>query len=281
MTRLRIATRGSELARAQTEIVTSKLTDLGIESQIVVVETTGDRDRTSSVTALTETGAFVRSVQESVLSGEADLAVHSHKDLPVVGPDGLIGVVVDRGEPWDVLCGSTLDELPEGAKVGTGSPRRGVQLRQLRSDLDVVDIRGNVPTRLRAVERGDLDAVVLAEAGLTRLSLDDHISERFGVDQMVPAPAQASILVEARPEHAELLSKIENVGVSQAVTAERELLAITGAGCRSALGAWGVNTPDGVALTAFVSDADGSRRTTAVGSDAAEKVRIGLGLDRV
>lgn len=283
MSRLRIATRGSDLARAQTSIVVGKLAALDIDADLVIVETTGDRDRTSSVATLTETGAFVRSVQHTVLKGDADLAVHSHKDLPVVGPDGLIGAVVDRAEPWDVICGSTLQDLPDGATVGTGSPRRTAQLRQLRPDLEVVGIRGNVPTRLAAIEEGRVDAVVLAEAGLTRLGLGAHIAERFGVDQMVPAPAQGSILVEGRdePQIGDLFGNITNGGIAPGVAAERELLRITGAGCRSALGAWGRVTPDGVILTAFVEDDDGPRRATESGADpraAAEAVRTRLGL---
>lgn len=286
---IRVATRGSELARAQTKIVTDKLADLGMESDVVVVETTGDIDTTTPVTSLTETGAFVRSVQQAVLDDMADLTVHSHKDLPTTGPSGLAGVVVDRGEPWDVLCfdtrfhdpalwnrmsGPTLEDLPEGAVVGTGSPRRSTQLQLLRPDLRVIGIRGNVPTRLKAVEEGKVAAVVLAEAGIARLELTERVGIRFGPEEMTPAPAQGSILVEARPEHRDLLSQIENVGVSPGVTAERELLLITGAGCRSSLGAWGRTTPDGTVLTAFVSDDDGPRRVTVTGDDPEEAARM-------
>ncbi|MGH8944778.1 MAG: hydroxymethylbilane synthase, partial [Acidimicrobiia bacterium] len=200
MSDLRIATRRSRLALAQAAEVTRQLAEAhpGLEVSLVEVTTSGDRDRTSPVATLTEVGAFVRAIQETVLEGKADLAVHSCKDLPVDGPAELAAFYPGREVPWDVLCGSDLASLPSGARVGTGSPRRSAQLQALRPDVEVSDIRGNVDTRLEKVHAGDYDAVVLAEAGLRRLGRKHEIGHRFTLDEMVPAPGQAALAVQAR-----------------------------------------------------------------------------------
>src|SRR5665811_425762 len=137
MSELRLATRRSPLALAQANLVATMLADQGVTTTLVPIVSTGDRDRVSPVTTLTEVGAFVRAIQEAVLDGRADVAVHSGKDLPVVGPDNLVGFYPERAAPWDVLCGATLDELVAGDIVGTGSPRRSAQLRQLRPDIEI------------------------------------------------------------------------------------------------------------------------------------------------
>lgn len=260
---VRIATRGSDLALAQTRWVAERLETSwpGLTTEIVEISTTGDIDRTSPVAALTEMGAFVRSVQHAVLEGRADLAVHSCKDLPVAGPEGLGQWYPQRAEPWDVLCGATLDGLGDGARVGTGSPRRTAQLEAMRPDLRVVPIRGNVGTRLSLIG-SEVDAVVLAEAGLRRLGLADAIDHRFGLDEMVPAPAQAAICVEAMEgsEAARLVGLIDDAGVRREIEAERLLLAETGAGCRSALGGLAEVARGGFRMTSFVRDDAGARR---------------------
>lgn len=260
---VRIATRGSDLALAQTRWVAERLETSwpGLTTEIVEISTTGDIDRTSPVAALTEMGAFVRSVQHAVLDGRADLAVHSCKDLPVAGPEGLGQWYPQRAEPWDVLCGATLDGLGDGARVGTGSPRRTAQLEAMRPDLRVVPIRGNVGTRLSLIG-SEVDAVVLAEAGLQRLGLADAIDHRFGLDEMVPAPAQAAICVEAMEgsEAARLVGLIDDAGVRREIEAERLLLAETGAGCRSALGGLAEVARGGFRMTSFVRDDAGARR---------------------
>lgn len=285
MTELRIATRGSALARAQASWVAAALETAhpGLRTRLVVVSTVGDRDRVTPVTALTETGAFVRSVQEAVLAGRADLAVHSCKDLPVVAPSGLAIWYPVRGAPWDVLVGSTLGGLDTGAVVGTGSPRRAAQLRLLRPELDIRGIRGNVDTRLAAVEQGKIPAVVLAEAGLTRLGRTEAIGHRFGLEHMVPAPGQGILAVEAPTggRAADLLGVLDDEPTRLAAETERRLLAMTGAGCRSALGAYAEHRPDGVRLTAFVDDEQGPRRTQVEASgpeQAAKLAAEGLGL---
>ncbi len=270
MTTVRIATRRSALALGQARLIASMLQaespDLTVE--LVEVATTGDLDRSSPVAMLTEVGAFVRAVQQAVLDGRADLAVHSCKDLPVAGPEELARVYPDRIAPWDVLCGAPLDDLREGAVVGTGSPRRRSQLLALRPDLEVREIRGNVDTRLRAVEDGTYDAVVLAEAGLLRLGRSNAISQRFSLDEMVPAPAQAALAVEVLADgpQAGLVAAIDDPETRSTVEAERELLARTGAGCRSALGALArVTDCGGMTMVGFVEDDDGPRRGAVAG----------------
>jgi hydroxymethylbilane synthase len=265
MIEVRIATRASRLAMAQAGLVARLLTeaDPRIMATLVEVATTGDIDRTSPVATLTEVGAFVRAVQQRVLEGAADVAVHSCKDLPVSGPDGLETYYPARGMPWDVLCGMELGNLPPGATVGTGSPRRSAQLQILRPDVEVIDIRGNVDTRLSKVEAGEVDAVVLAEAGLQRSGLIDQVSTRFSVDQMVPAPAQGALAVEvvAGSEFAHLVAEIDHAPTRSAVEAERLLLEVTGAGCRAALGALAQPSADGMRLWGFVADEGGPRRS--------------------
>lgn len=274
MADLRLATRRSSLALAQAEIVAKALAASGISASIVPVSTSGDRDRSSPVAALTEVGAFVRGVQEAVLDGRADVAVHSCKDLPVGGPSGMVSFYPERGAGGDVMCGARPQDLPTSARVGTGSPRRSAQLRALRPDLEVTGIRGNVETRLRKVASGEVVAVVLAEAGLTRLGLTEEIRHRFDVTEMVPAPAQGAIAVQAQGRSdwvLEALGTIDHLPTRRAVEAERELLARTGAGCRSALGAYAEAEGGGLLMWGFVEDTRGPRwaRVEAETSEAA------------
>jgi hydroxymethylbilane synthase len=277
MADLRLATRGSSLAMAQTRWVADALTahHPGLEIETVVVTTSGDIDRSTPVTHLTELGAFVRAVQDAVLDGRADAAVHSCKDLPVAGPDGVDAVYPVRESPWDVLCGASLTDLPAGARVGTGSPRRSAQLALLRPDLRIDDIRGNVDTRLGKVAAGGYDAVVLADAGLRRLGRPDASHHRFPLDEMVPAPAQGALAVEfatgndeRRTRAADLLAVLDDPTTRRAVTAERSVLALTHLGCRGALGAYAEPGPgDLIRLTGFVDDGTGPRRATVEGRD--------------
>lgn len=277
MPEVRIATRRSLLALAQARLVAGALADLdpSVGVRLVEVTTSGDLDRTSPVTALTETGAFVRAVQDAVLKGEADAAVHSCKDMPVAGPEGLRSFFPERAAPWDVLCGSSLEDLDEGARVGTGSPRRTAQLKALRPDLDVIAVRGNVDTRLSKVDKGEFDAVVLAEAGLERLGRTDSIGHRFTLQEMVPAPAQAALAVEVLEDgpHTELFRGLDDLATRRAVEAERALLAQTGAGCRSALGAYGSVHGEDISMTGFVDDVDGPRRGAISGASPEEAAR--------
>lgn len=275
MPELRIATRRSPLALAQARLVAEALRAADPDTEVTLLEvvTAGDRDRSSPVAALGEVGAFVREVQRAVLDRRADVAVHSAKDLPVAGPDGLVTFHPARADARDALAGAELASLPPGARVGTGSPRRAAQLRLLRPDLEVVPVRGNVDTRLRKVAAGELDAAVLAVAGLSRLGRTDAVSEVLDVERMVPAPAQGALALEARVDDAgavDLLAAIEDPLTRVAVTAERAVLAITGAGCHGAIGAHAVVGEGALVLTGFLEDGAGPRRAVVEGADPHE-----------
>jgi hydroxymethylbilane synthase len=270
MNEVRIATRGSALAVAQARLVASLLLakDPSMSVRLVEVPTAGDRDQQTPVSELTEVGAFVRAVQRAVLDEAADLAVHSLKDLPVVGSIDLeLSAVPERASALDVLVGSTLGGLPPGGLVGTGSPRRAAQLVDLRPDLRTIELRGNVGTRLDKVASGEVDGAVLAEAGLDRLGRAGVIAQRLDPAKMVPAPGQGALAVEARvgSRFAGLAAVIDDVDTRVLVTAERLLLAETGAGCRSALGAHATWDGDQIRLSAFVADAGGRRRSVSFG----------------
>jgi hydroxymethylbilane synthase len=286
MNEVRIATRGSALAVAQARLVGELLLakDPSMSVKLVEVSTAGDRDQEAPVADLTEVGAFVRGVQQAVLDGAADIAVHSLKDLPVAGPAELeIAAVPKRASALDVLVGSTLGGLPPGGLVGTGSPRRAAQLVDLRPDLRTIELRGNIDTRLEKVARGEVDGAVLAEAGLDRLGRSGVIVQRLAPDQMVPAPGQGALAVEARvgSRFAELAALIDDAETRVLVTAERRLLEETGAGCRSALGALATWHGDQIGFKAFVADAGGRRRSFTLGSTpesvvAAARTELGL-----
>ncbi len=271
MNEVRIATRRSALALAQANRIAELLRafDPGLSVLMVEVTTSGDRDQEGAIADLIEVGAFVRSVQEAVIDGTADLGVHSMKDLPVSGPEELVlASVPERISALDVLVGSTLDELPPGGLVGTGSPRRVAQLLELRPDLRTTELRGNIDTRLRKVANGEVAAAVLAEAGLHRLGKGGLIAQRLDLNQMVPAPGQGALAVEARigSDFAELAARIDDESLRVLLMAERLLLAETGAGCRSALGAHATWNEDRIRLDAFVADDGGRRRTVAFGA---------------
>lgn len=271
MTEVRIATRRSALALAQAARVADMLSaiDPDLAVRLIEVSTAGDHDQTRGIAELTELGAFVRAVQGAVIAGRADLAVHSLKDLPILGPDELeLAAVPERGSPYDVLVGSTLDGLPVGGIVGTGSPRRVAQLTELRPDLRTVELRGNVDTRLGKVEAGEVDAALLAEAGLERLGKSGLIGQRFDVTEIVPAPGQGVLAVEVRAgsEAAELVHAIDDSSLRTLVATERLLLVETGAGCRSALGALASWEGERIRLNAFVADKRGKRKAVTFGN---------------
>ncbi|MGF1665616.1 MAG: hydroxymethylbilane synthase [Acidimicrobiia bacterium] len=285
MNTIRIATRASQLALVQARWVGAALqaSHPGLGVELVEVTTTGDLDRTSPVATLTEVGAFVRSVQQAVLDGRADLAVHSCKDMPVHGPDGLRLLFPLRATPWDVMCGSTVAALTAGARVGTGSPRRSAQLALLRPDIVIDEIRGNVDTRLAKVTSGEYDAIVLAEAGLIRIGRTDAIAQHLSVEDMVPAPAQGALAVEV-PEGgpAEAIAALlDHAATRRAVETERLVLERTGAGCRSALGVYAEAGDTTIRVHGFAADHHGSRSARAEGPDpegAATAVIRGLSL---
>jgi hydroxymethylbilane synthase len=258
MTRARrVATRGSALARRQAQLVVDRLEG---PADLVIVSTQGDRDTTSTIHALGGTGVFVKEIQEAVRRGDADLAVHSAKDLPATTPDGLVlAAVPERADPRDALVGRALADLPTGAHIGTGSVRRRAQLAGLRPDLTFGELRGNVPTRLEKAAR--FDAVVLAAAALDRLDLADHIAERLAPATMLPQVGQGALAVECRADDNETrtaLAAIDDPGAHGELLAERAFLAALGGGCNLPCGALARRTPGGVlVLDALLASLDG------------------------
>src|SRR5699024_824145 len=249
---IRVGTRASNLAQTQTGTVVDALAETGLAVQTVPMTSDGDRTR-ASLASLGGTGVFAANLRRALLAGECDAVVHSLKDLPTTPHPGLrIAATPAREDPRDALCardGLTLATLPEGARVGTGSPRRAAQLRTRRPDLQVSDIRGNVETRLGFVTSGELDAVVLAAAGLHRVDRAEAITEYLDLADWPTAPGQGVLAVEVREEedHADLLTALEQVhdpAAWAAVTAERAVLAALEAGCAAPVAAHGtVGTP--------------------------------------
>ncbi len=254
---LRVATRGSELARWQAARVAALL---GVDVELVIVTTSGDTRTDVPIHAVGGTGIFVKEVQQAVLDGRADLAVHSAKDLPASGaPDGIVLIAVpERADPRDVLVGSTLAGLGAGARVGTGSVRRRAQLAALRPDLTFAELRGNVPTR---VERAaDFDAIVVAAAALHRLGLDHRAAEYLEPSVMLPQVGQGALAVECRTdddETRERLTAIDDLPAHAAVGAERAFLAQLGGGCDLPVGALATIDDGEIVVEALLASPDG------------------------
>ena len=275
MTALRIGTRRSALAMAQSGgVAATVLAVLGREVELVEITTEGDRSA-EAIATIGGTGVFVTALRDALLAGEVDLAVHSFKDLPTAAADGLVvAAVPPRADPRDVLCcpaGLTLGELPSGSRVGTGSPRRAAKLLAMGLGLDVVGIRGIVDTRLKKAIDGEVDAVVLARAGLARLDRLDAVTEVLDPLQMLPAPAQGALAVECRADDAELIAALATLDdpTSRArVEAERALLAALEAGCTAPVAALADDADDELYLRAAVCAPDGSDvlRRSAVGA---------------
>ena len=252
----RIATRRSPLARAQAELVADLLTaaNPGLRIELVLVDTAGDLDRSRPIEMLGERGVFSRGVQAALLTGRADIAVHSYKDLPTEPLAGLgIAAIPVRADPRDALVsgsGKGLADLSEGAAVGTGSARRSAQVQAARPDLIVHPLRGNVGTRVGRVKAGQLDAAVLAVAGLVRAGLAGDIAEILEPPEFLPAPAQGALAVEVRadrPDLRQLVERIDDATSRAASTAERAFLRDLRGGCNVAAGA--LATLDGADLT--------------------------------
>jgi hydroxymethylbilane synthase len=270
---VRIGTRGSPLARWQAGWVADRLRELypGLDVSLVEIKTQGDRDRNTPLAQIGGLGLFTKEIQRALLDGAVEVAVHSLKDLPTRGPDELtLGAVPEREDLADALIAPrfrTLDALPDGAKVGTGSLRRRAQLLHLRPDLEVVGVRGNVETRLNQALGGELDAVVLAEAGLRRLGLERRVTERLGPPRFLPAVGQGALGVECRADDKAtraLLAPLDHPPTRRAVLAERRALAELEGGCMIPLGAWGRDLDDGrLALDVAVFDPDGRARAFA------------------
>ena len=269
---LRAATRGSRLARAQTDLVIELL---GIEVQTIVVDTVGDRRTDVPIWELGGRGVFAKEVQAAVLDGRADFAVHSAKDLPSTTPDGLtIAAVPERADARDALVGQRFDSLPPGARIGTGSVRRRAQLAWLRPDLTFAGLRGNMDTRLS--KAGDFAAIVVATAALDRLGRTPEITDVLPPGLLVPQVGQGALAVECRAGDGatrEVLAAIEHAPSRRAVDAERAWLHEVGGGCDLPVGAYAtVSADDRVTLTAMIGTSDGRvvLRDTDWGDDPVE-----------
>ena len=244
---IRIGTRGSRLARWQAEWVAKRLRELSSELSIELVEikTLGDRDRNSPLAAIGGAGLFTKEIQRAVADSSVDVAVHSLKDLPTQGIDELLLAAVPvREDVADALISPqfrTVDGLPQGASVGTSSPRRRAQLLLIRPDLQVVSLRGNVETRLKHAFDGRLDAILLAWAGLHRLGLDQHVTQRLNPSEFLPAVGQGALGIECRrddPATRVLLERLDDPVTRRAVIAERATLAALQGGCNLPMAAW-------------------------------------------
>ncbi len=262
--RLRIGARASALARWQAEWVRAQLAEQGVAAELVLVRTTGDRDAQTPLRALGSKGIFIKELEDALLEGRVDLAVHSMKDVPTELPAGLlIPAILRRDDVRDALvsrAGMAFEDLAPGARVGTGSLRRQAQLRHYRGDLEMRDIRGNVETRLAKLDRGDYDAIVLAKAGLDRLGFGERISETLHTDICLPAAGQGAIGIEARAGDEEvlrMLAPMNHIETRIAVDAERAVLAAIEGGCQVPAGIWARIEAREFVIEACVLSADG------------------------
>jgi hydroxymethylbilane synthase len=253
-----IASRGSQLALWQARWVESQLKAAGHECRIEIIKTTGDKITDVPLAKVGTKGLFTKEIEEALLDGRAQLAVHSLKDLPTELPEGLVlAGVPEREDPRDAVIGKTLSELPLGAKVGTSSLRRSAQLRKLRPDLVVESIRGNLDTRLRKLDEGQYDAILLAAAGMKRLGWADRIAEILPPELMCPAVGQGALAIETR-EGFRLPRVLDHAPTHTAVLAERGLLGALGGGCQVPIGAYATVANGRVRLLGLVAAPDGS-----------------------
>ena len=275
--KIRIGTRGSKLARWQAHWVADELTKLGVETEIIFLKTLGDV-KSGPIGNVGTQGVFTKEIQRALLENQVDLAVHSLKDLPTEETEGLaLACVPPREQCGDALIAGdykSLDELPEGAVIATGSARRKSQLKSYRSDFEVRDLRGNVDTRLQKLQEDDsLHAIILAEAGLRRLGLEEHISQVLAKSIMLPAVGQGALGLETREDDAptrEALAPMNDLVTHQAVLAERALLRTLRGGCIAPIGAWARQDNGSLKLDGVVLSADGTQKVSASASADAE-----------
>jgi hydroxymethylbilane synthase len=252
---LTIGSRGSQLALWQARFIAGQLADRGVETRIEIIKTTGDHLQTASLVQAGGKGLFTKEIEEALLAGQIDLAVHSLKDLPTESPDGLtIAAIPTRANPFDAIAGCRLADLRQNSLVGTSSPRRSAQLTVLRPDLKIEPIRGNVDTRLKKLHAGEFDAILLAAAGLQRLGLETEIAEIFTVEQICPAPGQGALGLQTRVqgEARSICGRLNDEPTSRAVRAERAVLAGLGGGCQLPVGAYAVVEGDVLTVNAVV-----------------------------
>jgi hydroxymethylbilane synthase len=278
-TTLTIGSRGSALALWQAHHVADLLGALGVPTRIETIKTTGDHLQAASLAQMGGKGLFTKEIEDALLAHEIDIAVHSLKDLPTESPGGLaIAAIPERSDPHDALLGFTLDSLPGGARVGTGSLRRVAQLLALRPDLRIEPIRGNVDTRVRKLKEGQYEAIVLAAAGLKRLGMASEITEILSPEQICPAPGQGALAIQTRESGPAryICEALTHHATEKAVQCERRVLASLGGGCQLPIGAYAVAAGNEIRILAAVISPDGKRviRRKATG-DISEPERLG------
>ena len=291
MKALRIGTRGSALALWQAKSIAEALRETGVESELVIIKTSGDKFQQTSFSQMGTKGVFIKELEDALFDLRVDLAVHSMKDMPTEMPDGLtIAAVCARADVRDALLsfpGATLESLPKGARVGTSSLRRQSQLLHARNDLQMLELRGNVDTRIAKLKREEYDAIVLAKAGLDRLGLSANISQVLPHDVSLPAAGQGAIGIESRrDDEATLraLAPLNHADTRAGVAAERAALAGLEGGCQVSIGAWGRVENGNLTLDVAVLSPDGAQRiwetesgvpgdAEAIGARVARKLR--------
>jgi hydroxymethylbilane synthase len=278
---LRIGTRGSALALWQANSISAALQKVaGVESELVIIKTSGDKFQQTSFAQMGTKGVFIKELEDALFDQRIDLAVHSMKDVPTEMPDGLgIAAICKRHDVRDALlssAGASLVNLPRGARLGTSSLRRQSQLAHVRSDLKMMEIRGNVDTRIEKLKRGDYDAIVLAKAGLDRLGLSANITEVLSTEICLPAAGQGAIGIEVRLEDSETIkavAQLNDVESHAGVTAERAALAGLEGGCQVSIGAWGRMEAGRFILDVAVLSSDGAKRISERGEGKQENAR--------
>jgi hydroxymethylbilane synthase len=262
---IRVGSRGSRLALTQAELAAARLRAPGIEIALVPITTAGDRDRTRPVGEIGARGVFVKELEEALLDGRIDVAVHSAKDMTSTDTEGLaVGAYLEREDPRDALCGAA--ELRPGMRIGTASVRRRAQLLAIEPSLSIEPMRGNIDTRLRKRGERGLDAIVLAACGLERLSLQSEIGLRFDPDVIVPEAGQGALALQVRAREAHLVAAADHPETRRRVEAERGCVALIGGGCLAPVAAH----HDGEKLTALVAAEDGSWLERRTGDDPRE-----------
>ncbi|HEX7285323.1 MAG TPA: hydroxymethylbilane synthase [Candidatus Angelobacter sp.] len=276
MANLRIGSRGSQLALWQANHVAALLREQGHTVEIEIIKTTGDKILDVALAKVGTKGMFTKEIEEALAERRVDLAVHSLKDVPTeLQPEFVLAAIMKREDPRDAFISvkySALGELPQGAKVGTSSLRRQCQLKAVRPDLEIFPLRGNVDTRLRKLESGEYDAIILASAGVHRLGLDKHVRSRISPDVMCPAVGQGALAIETRAGDRETLAHLEFLNHAEtrtAVECERALLGSMGGGCQVPIGAFAEMSGAELRLRAMVGRPDGSEvlREQAQGND--------------
>ncbi|MFC3285618.1 hydroxymethylbilane synthase [Litchfieldella rifensis] len=285
---LRIATRKSRLALWQAEHVRDRLQAVhpGLEVELVAMSTRGDKILDTPLAKVGGKGLFVKELEEAMLDGRADIAVHSMKDVPMHFPEGLgLSVILESAEPTDAFVSNdyrALDELPEGARIGTSSLRRGLQLREARPDLEIRTLRGNVQTRLGKLDAGEFDAIILATAGLRRLGLGERVATELPPEVCLPACGQGALGIECRSDDAELialLAPLDDLATATRVRAERAMNTRLDGGCQVPIGGHAVFEDDGrtLWLRGLVGNPEGTRVLRAEGrGDASEPETLGV-----